>query len=189
MDKSVLRREMLDRRGALSGESRARAEEEILRRLLARPEWERATTVALYYPVRGEVNLLRLFGVAGEKTLLFPRVDGSHLRFFRVESLKELTPGHFGIPEPRSDGEEWPCCVIDLLVVPGVAYSEKGYRLGYGGGYYDRVLARKSPCQMAVGVAFSCQVMPEIPVEPWDRRVDLVLTEDREIFPATTVWI
>ncbi len=189
MSKAELRREMVAARESLPKEERLRAQELILKRVVERPEWERAKVVALYHPFRGEVDLLGLFKWAGKRTLLFPRVCGKTLRFCKVDSLKELTPGSFGIPEPSDSCVECPIEEIDLLLVPGVAYSERGYRLGYGGGYYDRVLAKKGCWQMAIGVAFSCQLLPEVPVEPWDRPVDLVLSEDRAIFPATSTWI
>lgn len=189
MDKATLRRELLSRRQALSEPRRRAAEDAILQRLLSRPEWKRSRTVALYYPVRGEVSLLGLFEHAEGRVLLLPRVEGSELSFCRVNSLQELVPGAYGIPSPPCEAASWSPQDIDLFIVPGVGYSERGHRIGYGGGYYDRVLAKKGNWQMAVGVAFSCQVLPGIPVEPWDRGVDLVLTEERVIFPATAVWI
>ncbi len=188
MDKAALRHEMLEKRKAIAGLRRQEAEEAILQKLTGRPEWERARTVALYYPVRGEVGLMKLLGLKDGKRCLFPKVDGNELRFCRVVSEQELSPGAYGIPEPGLRCPEVSETELDLFLVPGVAYSETGYRLGYGGGYYDRVLSRKGIWQMAVGVAFSCQVVSELPVDSWDMKVDLVLTEEREIFPATAVY-
>ncbi len=191
--KAEIRKMMLHARSSLSGPRRKRAEAEIAERLLSRPEWGRARVVALYYPVRGEVDLLSLLVDGGDaKVFLFPKVEKRGLQFMRVGSEKDLSPGAYGIPEPAGHCESWPLEDVDLFVVPGVAYSEMGERLGYGGGYYDRVLKEKGVWQLSVGVAFSCQVLPELPVEPWDRRVDLVLTEDRAIFSATAIpvgWV
>jgi len=99
---------------------------------------------------------------------------------FDVEN--DLAPGLWNIPEPR------PECLrpvdvseIDLVIVPGVAFDERGNRLGYGGGYYDRFFTELRDGVPLVAVAFEVQVLPEVPVAPWDRRVDLIITESRII--------
>lgn len=98
---------------------------------------------------------------------------------------RDLLPGAYNIPEPRE--ESFRQCdpgVIDLLIVPGVAFDRKGNRLGYGGGYYDRFFERLRPGTPLVALAFNLQVIPVVPVEKWDRPVDLILTETGIINPG-----
>ena len=94
----------------------------------------------------------------------------------------DLVPGAYNIPEPGEDTlRPVKPETIDLLIVPGVAFDLKGNRLGYGGGYYDRffpLLKKQTPL---VAMVFDLQILPEIPVDEWDRRVDIIITEKRVI--------
>lgn len=95
---------------------------------------------------------------------------------------RDLVPGAYNIPEP-DDNSLRPVKpeTIDLLIVPGVAFDLKGNRLGYGGGYYDRffpLLKKQTPL---VALVFDLQILPEIPVDEWDRRIDIIITEKRVI--------
>jgi 5-formyltetrahydrofolate cyclo-ligase len=104
---------------------------------------------------------------------------GEDLAIARVRDLAaDLAPGWRGVREPRSSGRR-PARVerLDAAIVPGVAFDRRGHRLGYGGGHFDRLLARLRPAAVAVGVAFDTQLVEEIPTEPWDRAVDFVVTE------------
>ena len=94
----------------------------------------------------------------------------------------DLVPGAYNIPEPGEDTiRPVKPETIDLLIVPGVAFDLKGNLLGYGGGYYDRffpLLKKQTPL---VALVFDLQILPEIPVDEWDRRVDIIITEKRVI--------
>lgn len=91
----------------------------------------------------------------------------------------DWVPGVYGIPEPRKDLPAVRKDDLDLLLIPGVVFGEKGERLGRGAGYYDRFLS-DTPHALRIGVAFDCQVVAEeIPQEPWDARMDIVVTENR----------
>lgn len=90
----------------------------------------------------------------------------------------DLAAGTWGIPEPRPEAlRPLDPKTLDLVLVPGVGFDRQGYRLGYGGGYYDRFLRRLAPGCLCVGLAFSLQVVDELPREHHDRPVDLVITE------------
>jgi len=95
---------------------------------------------------------------------------------------KDLQPGALSIPEPIVERtEECPLDRLEVVFVPGVAFDERGNRLGRGGGYFDRFLARLSPAVCTVGLAFECQIVEEAPMGPRDRGVQLVVTEKRVI--------
>lgn len=106
--------------------------------------------------------------------IAYPRVAGKGrpLEFHRVPDGEVLAPGVFGIHEPL---DIWPRAVPAILLVPLLAFDSSGYRLGYGGGFYDRTLALlKVP---AIGIAYAGQEVASLPSEPHDRSLDMVLTE------------
>ncbi len=110
----------------------------------------------------------------------FPKVCGRKLLF----GTERLEPSAFGIMEPAV------CDVafedIDVFVVPALAYDTEGYRLGYGGGYYDGLIAKRLPHQLFLGVAFDFQVVDKLPRDTWDVPVDVLITEGRVIYPASS---
>ncbi|MCS7305292.1 MAG: 5-formyltetrahydrofolate cyclo-ligase [Thermoguttaceae bacterium] len=117
-----------------------------------------------------------------QRQLLVPYCLGKDLKLFRLRSMAELEPGSFGILEPRRELRELPdrqasIQEVDLVVVPGVAFDRKGGRLGHGRGYYDRLLANARQDTVLVGLAYQCQILPELPLLPSDVRMDIVLTE------------
>jgi 5-formyltetrahydrofolate cyclo-ligase len=108
-----------------------------------------------------------------DKVLAFPRTSPSGLAFFIG---RELLSGPFGAPEPVGS---IPAPPPDLVLVPGLAFDRAGHRLGRGGGFYDRFLETlPSPRPTLCGVCFSCQIVPAVPREAHDARVDFVLTEE-----------
>ena len=153
--------------------------------------WREARTVALFAAIRGEVDLLPLVtdAIAEGRRVVFPRADRATrtLAFHAVASPGDLAPGAFGVPEPPGDpGSLVASSGVDLLLVPGVVFDARGGRLGFGGGFYDRLLASLSPAPpgprlFAVGVAFECQVVAEVPMESTDRRVDALVTEAQSV--------
>jgi 5-formyltetrahydrofolate cyclo-ligase len=94
----------------------------------------------------------------------------------------DLMPGYYNIPEPRAGAlRPYAPEQIDLLIVPGVAFDLKGNRLGYGGGYYDRFFSLLKPGTPLVALVFELQIVPEVPIDEWDRPVDFVITDQRMI--------
>ena len=145
-------------------------------RLAGTSEYREATTVMAFVGGRGEPDTESLFArVSAEgKTLVLPSVVGGGL----VPRLvgQGLAPGAFGIPEPQ--GEQVAPFGLDLVLVPGLAFTRDGKRLGQGGGHYDRFLAGLPPSCATVGVCFAEQMVDDLPEEPHDRKVRLVITDD-----------
>ncbi|MFA5890918.1 MAG: 5-formyltetrahydrofolate cyclo-ligase [Actinomycetota bacterium] len=180
--KDTVRRLTLARRGRLDAAEREARAERLIERLLAMPEVAEAERVLAFVSVRSEVPTGRLLQavLASGSVLLLPYVaDDGALQAAEVESLDELEPGYRGIPEPRSRFALHPA-EASVIVLPGVAFDERGRRLGHGGGFYDAFL-RESPVVPRIGICFEVQVVPEVPVEPHDERVDAVVTENRVI--------
>jgi len=111
--------------------------------------------------------------------LAYPRVEDGTLRlaFHRVDGPGDLAPGAFGIPEPDPQAPIVPLASIELVVVPGLGFDPRGYRLGWGKGYYDVTLADCTHA-LKVGLAFECQVVPEVPTDWNDVPMDIIVTEN-----------
>lgn len=137
--------------------------------------------VALYTALPGEVDTERIREayLAAGVSLFYPRAEGDgELRFYPHRRGDGWVRGRFGIPEPLpGPGVEGIREGFDLIVVPGVAFDASGRRLGQGLGYYDRFLSGPGGRAKAVGLAYSWQIVPEVPVDPWDVPVDAVVTE------------
>lgn len=151
-------------------------------RFLQLPEFSAATTLALYSPIQNEVYTEEIFrqACARGKRVVYPRVEGAGLAFFAVSGRDDLQVGNFGILEPRGT-QPVPVAKIDLLLVPGVAFDLGGHRLGYGKGYYDRLLSHRAKEVYLVGFCFEFQLLSSLPSEIHDVRMDLLVTEQRTL--------
>ncbi|MEW6007289.1 MAG: 5-formyltetrahydrofolate cyclo-ligase, partial [bacterium] len=110
-----------------------------------------------------------------KKRVFLPKVEGKELKVYEIKALSEVKPGYCGIFEPSTE-RPVKLASIELVIVPGVCFDKRGFRIGYGGGYYDRLLPLIS-CKK-IGLAFSFQIIDEIPHTPNDVRVDKIITED-----------
>jgi len=180
LNKEDLREEIRKRRASLSTYEVLEKSNEIVARLKNLEEFERAGVIACYISFDNEVythGLIREF--MEKKKILVPVVDEnggiflSHLRRW-----EELQSGAYGILEPakeflrRASVEN-----ADIIIVPGIVFDERGNRIGYGGGYYDRLLS--STNALKVALAYEFQVLREIPAEEHDVRMDIIVTEER----------
>jgi len=108
--------------------------------------------------------------------MAFPRISGKGELSMHFAVLEKLLPGSFGIPEPGADLPLANMEDINVMLVPGVAFDRKGNRLGYGKGYYDRLLAHSSHKPLLIGISFDETLYDEIPAEPHDVRMDYIVT-------------
>ncbi len=184
--KAALRREILARRAALDPPARARLSAAALERTQTLDAFRRARVVLGYASFGSELDTRPLLqqALASGRTLVLPRVDreSKRLVLHEVRDLDaELRPGTWGIPEPvRERCRLVAPAEIDFVLVPGVVFDPEGGRIGYGAGYYDRLLGSwPEPLPPLVAAAFELQVVPAVPVLATDRRVDLVVTESR----------
>ena len=186
--KAELRRTVLARRDALDAATRAALSPAIFTRIVALDAYREASTVLAYAAFGSEpVTGPFLAGVLADgKTLALPRVDRATrmLELYRVaDPGVDLEPGVWGIPEPRP-GVCRPITAadVDFILVPGIAFDVRGGRIGYGGGYYDRLIRDCARPPRLVAAAFEVQIVPEVPMTPQDRRIDRVVTEAR-VYP------
>lgn len=136
------------------------------------PEYQRARTVMAFVGMKGEPDTDPLIArlAAEDRRLVLPRVEGD--RIVAVDADGPLVTSRFGVSEPQGPAVD--VATIDLVVVPGLAFTPAGGRLGYGGGFYDRFLPMVEAPN--VGVCFSEQVVDELPLEPHDVRVQRVVS-------------
>jgi len=140
--------------------------------------------IGVYAAMRRELDLALCWPLlqAWPATLYFPAVSRGQLLPGAVSPDQApddvLRPGHFGVPEPPKDQllECWPD--LDLILVPGLAFDRLGNRLGWGKAYYDRLLAALPSRTLRVGAAYAFQLLDNLPSEPHDQRMDLLLTPD-----------
>ncbi len=168
-----------DRMPRADAEMRSRL---IARRVLESRAWSEAKSVALYAPIRNEVDT-RDLAAFDSKRIYYPKVPKSEhgsLEFYSVASLAELELGFMAkIPEPglKSKRSKAALGEIDIVVVPGVGFDGEGYRLGFGKGYYDRTL--KTYEGLVIGLAYDFQIVDRLPRESHDARCDWVVSESR----------
>lgn len=179
--KAALREAVEARRRALSPDEVASRGGEVQRHLAALGVFRPGLVVALYDAQGFEVPLGELAQELAARglRLAWPRV----VKGQRVLALHEGLPGprwpvsRFGLREPPPDAPPVAPEEVDVWLVPGVAFTRLGARLGRGGGYYDATLARGKPGATHVGVCFECQVLDALPVDPHDRPVEWLATE------------
>jgi 5-formyltetrahydrofolate cyclo-ligase len=151
-------------------------------------EYRRAQTVLGYLNFGSELvaELWVQKALADGKRVLLPRVNraSKHLDIYKVQDLhQDVAPGAWGIREPVVDRciKEEALGTVDFILLPGVAFTREGVRLGYGGGFYDKLLAQMPHQPTLVAGAFALQVVQEIPRENTDRNVGWLVTEDETI--------
>lgn len=176
-DKSALRASVRAARASLSAEERSSASARLVSRLERMPELRRARTVVLYAATSDEIDPAGLLGhlVRRQARVLLPRVAGERLDLVTTSDLSTLRLGYRGIAEPVGIAVD--PAVVEVAVLPGVAFDLAGGRLGQGGGHYDRLLARLPDTALRVGACFACQVVPRVPREDHDAPVDVVVTD------------
>ncbi len=162
--------------------SRERLSGKIIRQLQASPAFCSAKHVLAFASLPDEVNLDRLLSdgrSGGEKAFYLPRVKGDELEICSFDGAESLKQGAFRINEPQG-APLLSLDLIDLVIVPGVAFTPEGLRLGRGRGYYDRLLSRQDLAgAYKVGICFPCQLVAELPIEAHDIQMDSVITIDR----------
>lgn len=180
--KRALRLEVLERRDALPSAERDAQSRRIADRLLALPELERADTVMVFSSFGSEVDtrlILERLAARGVR-LALPRIRDGEMWPIAYRPGDPVTRAAFGALEP-SDGRELEAAEIDVVVTPGVAFDRDGYRVGYGGGFYDRFFRRAREDALRVAIAFSAQVVPPVPRGRADEPIDALVTEDELI--------
>jgi 5-formyltetrahydrofolate cyclo-ligase len=172
---------------AIEPSERRAQENALIARYSGLPGLARATNLLLFVSaLPEEPPTFQLFSLAisMKKTVLCPRVHrrARRLSLHRIaDPASELCRGALGIPEPRAGLPEVPPAEVDWALVPGLAFDERGFRLGRGAGYYDRLLPLLRPDAICWAVCLSCQLVDRLPVEPHDAPLHGVSTPGRDV--------
>jgi len=178
--KQALRGQLRPMRRAFTADERRTASAAICAAVCARPEWQRAHTVLSYVPMADEADVSPLLqaGFAAGKAMLLPRCEkGRRLSLRRILPGEPLEEGRYGIPAPPACAPEYERA--GLVILPALAFSLDGRRLGYGGGYYDRLFERM-PEAVYLGVCDHRLLLPALPCDAHDLRADILIT-DRQV--------
>lgn len=169
---------MLAERAAQSAAEKSEIDRCITVQVLAHPSYLQASCVFCYVSTPQEIDTHELLcrTLADGKALCVPLCGARGVMTARrIRSLDELREGKYGIPEPDAAAEEIPPEQIGLIIIPALACDMQGYRLGYGGGYYDRFLSHANAVRMAL--CAEARLLPVLPREPFDERCDYIITE------------
>jgi len=180
--KSQLRKTVREDIASLPGEYIAHSNEGILRRVLALDEYAKAKHIMLYHSIDREPDTIALarHALKSGKKVAFPFCyKGGIMQAHEVSSLSVMKPAMLGIPAPPENSPVISPELFDLIIVPALSYDKDGYRLGYGGGYYDRYLCNLSA--YTVGITRQRLLRNDVPKEPHDVAVHCLVTEE-EVF-------
>ena len=182
LKRRIRQQAMANRRAQSNRDSLSR---DIFAKVTALPAYQAAQTVMYYVAMPSEVQTRDALVAAlrSGKGVVVPYCVAGELALCRLESLDELEPGTWNIPEPNRRLRSLPekqsqVTELDVIIVPGVAFDRRGGRIGHGKGYYDRLLARAEPKTRRIAVAYECQMFPEVPMSEHDIFMDTVVTEE-----------
>jgi len=178
MEKADLRKLIREKRAGLESGQKSIWDEKLFQKLASHPLIVQADCVCCYMSIGGEAGTRRLLDWLWERgrEAAVPRVQDGDMNFFLIRSMEDLSPGCMGILEPKAH-----CPKAERsdapVITPGVAFGPAGERCGYGGGYYDRFFQRE-PGHCRIGIAYDFQILPELELEPYDQKVDEIITPD-----------
>ena len=185
--RSSLRQEMLARRDKLSDQERREKGLAMASRLQGLDCYAQARAILFFVSFRSEIDTLFLMdqalGRGVEVAVPLTVTSDKALKIFAITDLEaDLVSGYQGILEPNQQHcRELSPSVLDIVVVPGSVFDRHGGRMGYGGGYYDRFLAKKAPQATRLGVCFDLQLVEKVPMAAHDQYLDYVITESQTI--------
>lgn len=180
--KDILRRDFIALRKAISQREKQKASTLITQELLNEPVWHKAKIICLYVSEPDEVDTHAIMEEAfrQKKTVVVPRVCGQELCLHEVRTPRDLVRGPFQTLEPKQICRQVQVSSVELFIVPALAFDRKGYRLGWGKGYYDRLLHGVTVPR--VGLAYAKQIVAHIPHTSYDVPMSTVVTEKDVIY-------
>jgi 5-formyltetrahydrofolate cyclo-ligase len=186
--KSKIRKDMITALESLSENEIALKTRKIENRLFDFANFVEANITMLYISCPGEVSSSNIitYCLDYRKIIVLPAFDPQkfRIRLFKIDNIeKDLKPGTRGILEPDTARcKPVPVECLDIAIIPGIAFDEKGGRIGSGEGYYDRFIPKLPITTRKVSIAFEDQVIPQIPMESHDKHVDIIITNERTIY-------
>jgi 5-formyltetrahydrofolate cyclo-ligase len=184
-DKAEVRNELLRKRDRIPPEVRKVKNRLIRERLLSLAEFKNASVIFFFASFRTEVDTTELIktSLSDGKRVVLPKVkkDTQELLLYEITDFGQLSPGYMNIPEPLVQDVQMSINDVELVIIPGAGFDILGNRIGYGGGYYDRLLAGLQKPVPVIAPAYEEQVVDVIPSEPHDIKVQIIATDSRLI--------
>ena len=173
-DKRSLRKEIRAEIGKLSIEDKQSFSSQIFSKIVTSSELKEASVVSIFVSLPDEPQTTTFIEqlLHEQKRVVVPRIEGDEMNFYDISEGVEI--GSFGIMEPISTTPIEPS-QIEVMIVPGVAFTPSGLRCGRGKGFYDRYMSRSGFRAYTIGVCYPCQVIDELPCEEHDKKVDKVI--------------
>jgi 5-formyltetrahydrofolate cyclo-ligase len=168
MTKKEIRLYMLDLRTKHAVKDKKQRDQNLIEQIKNHPFYQQAKTVTIFYPMKGEIDLLKL--LKDDKVFLFPRVNKEHLDFYQYRPFIPFHKSSFGVMEP-SDKEPKYEGSYDLAIVPALAISKEKDRIGYGKGFYDKFISTHD-IKHTLGVIYDFQELDHIDASSFDQKLD-----------------
>ena len=186
MDKKALRKELLIKRENLTEEEILKKSNLIANSIYNSKVYRDAKTIMTYISFKNEVythNIIKKSIIENKKIVVPITIpETKELKISQVLDFNELEIGYYNILTPKKEFLRYiDPKDIDLVLVPGVAFDKNGYRIGYGGGYYDRFLDKLRKDAIKIGLAFDLQLIDKVPKDNYDKSVDIIITENEII--------
>lgn len=148
----------------------------IMDKIITLDIYQKSSVIAIYNSMSSEVDTSKLISISlKNKIVLLPRIINNKIEFIRIDNNTKYNNSSFGVSEPIGNIYQG---IIDLIIVPGVAFDSKGNRLGYGKGYYDKYLNNKDIYK--IGVCFNEQVIDNLPIDKHDIKMNLIITDEKK---------
>ncbi|MDI6822312.1 MAG: 5-formyltetrahydrofolate cyclo-ligase [Actinomycetota bacterium] len=185
LKKRSLRKDILEQRNNQGSKEMMKKSKKIEERLFEMTQFKEAWTIMFYASFKSEVrteSMIRKALALGKRVVLpILETQSGELDASRIQDFdQDLQPGAYGILEPKQT-QPVDALEIDMVILPGIVFDERGHRLGYGGGCYDRFLNKINPQTILVGLAYELQLVNEVPTAPHDIPVHKIVTEERII--------
>ena len=184
--KRGVREALLKKRSSVTPEEKKKKESAIRKRLFASVDFKKAKSILFYASFRSEVDTIKCIrhALKLKKMIALPCVDREkkELRLYKIKDISKLESGYMGIMEPRAaKSREKGLKNIDVAIVPGAGFDKNGNRIGYGFGYYDKLLSKSEKPVTTIALAFEEQIVSKVPNESHDVKIDKIITEKRVI--------
>lgn len=180
--KKELRTQILNIRNSLDSTDKNIMDERLASKLLNSQKIIEASAILVFVSYGSEVDTINIIKklIDDNKFVYAPKVVGEDMLFYQISSVNDLKAGYKGILEPKSNGIPYEPGHGDVILVPGSVFDTNLFRIGYGKGFYDRYLAKYRGLY-SIGLGYDFQLVSKIPIDEWDRSLDMLITE-KEVY-------